>query len=96
MNAQLNRTLIQQPATLWDDRPARPILRRCGFRAGASQGSVIELDLELDSPSVTEWRHGPQAPNSTLQRQRGAATDPMRRQRPFQHLTREEPHGKRS
>ena len=38
-------------STLWDNRPARAILRGLGFRARASQGSVIELELELDSPT---------------------------------------------
>ena len=35
-------------STLWDNRPARAILRGLGFRARASQGSVIELELDPD------------------------------------------------
>ncbi len=33
--------------TLWDNQPARAILRRLGFRAQTSAGNVIELHLTL-------------------------------------------------
>lgn len=35
--------------TLWENRPARALLRRLGFRARASQGGEIELELPLDA-----------------------------------------------
>jgi RimJ/RimL family protein N-acetyltransferase len=35
--------------TLWDNRPARAVLHRLGFRAHASAGSVLELQLPLAS-----------------------------------------------
>jgi len=34
--------------TLWENRPARALLRRLGFRAHASHGSEIEHELKLD------------------------------------------------
>jgi 4-oxalocrotonate tautomerase len=37
--------------TLWENRPARALLRRFGFHAYASDGSEIELELKLDAPS---------------------------------------------
>jgi RimJ/RimL family protein N-acetyltransferase len=37
--------------TLWENRPARALLRRFGFRARSSHGGEIELELELDRPS---------------------------------------------
>jgi len=57
-HARANGVALLTAATLWDNRPARALLRRFGFRARASQGSVIELDLELDSPTVAESRSG--------------------------------------
>ena len=36
--------------TLWENRPARALLRRLGFRARASQGGEIELELQLNPP----------------------------------------------
>jgi RimJ/RimL family protein N-acetyltransferase len=35
--------------TLWENQPSRSLLRRLGFRALGSEGSVIELGLELRS-----------------------------------------------
>ena len=68
-HARANGVAFLTATTLWDNRPARAMLRRFGFRARASQGSVIELDLELDSPSVCRMAPpAPQAPNSTLRR----------------------------
>ena len=97
-HARANGLALLTAATLWDNRPARAILRRLGFRARASQGSVIELDLELDSPSAAESApRRPRAPNSTLRRQ---TTDARRTRRAgsdaFQLLTRKEPHERRS
>jgi GNAT superfamily N-acetyltransferase len=54
--ARANSVALLTADTLWDNRPARALLRRLGFRARASGGSVIELELELDSPTVAEWR----------------------------------------
>jgi RimJ/RimL family protein N-acetyltransferase len=34
--------------TLWENRPARALLRRLEFRARASHGGEIELELQLD------------------------------------------------
>jgi len=45
--------------TLWENRPARALLRRLRFRARASHGSEIELELNLkptsDSTRATAW-----------------------------------------
>ena len=43
---------VMTATTQWENRPARALLRRFGFRARASGGSEIELELELDTPSV--------------------------------------------
>jgi RimJ/RimL family protein N-acetyltransferase len=96
-HARANGFALLTAATLWDNRPARAILRRLGFRARASQGSVIELDLELDSPSVAEWHRrasgsefdAPEA-NGERRQTRRAGSDA------FQLLTRKEPHERRS
>ena len=37
--------------TLWDNRPARALLRRLGFRACGSDGGVVELELSLGARS---------------------------------------------
>ncbi len=37
--------------TLWENRPARALMRRLGFRARASHGPEIELELELEPTS---------------------------------------------
>jgi RimJ/RimL family protein N-acetyltransferase len=34
-------------STLWDNQPARALMRRLGFRAHTSDGNVIELQLAL-------------------------------------------------
>jgi RimJ/RimL family protein N-acetyltransferase len=34
-------------STLWDNRPARALLRRLGFRACSSDGGIVELQLAL-------------------------------------------------
>ena len=96
-HARANGLALLTAETLWDNRPARAILRRLGFRARASQGSVIELDLALDSPSGAEWRgrasgsefNAPQA-NDGRRQTRRAGSDA------FQRLTRKEPHERRS
>ena len=37
--------------TLWDNRPARALLRRLGFRASGSDQGVVELELPLGARS---------------------------------------------
>jgi len=68
-HARANGVALLTAATLWDNRPARAILRRLGFRARASEGSVIELDLELDSPSATERHRGASGSEFDIRRQ---------------------------
>ena len=34
-------------STLWDNQPARALMRRLGFRAHTSDGNVLELQLAL-------------------------------------------------
>ena len=47
-------------ATLWHNRPARSLLRRLGFRACSSQGSALELELDLHAePPDLEARNPP-------------------------------------
>ena len=45
--ARANRLERLTATTLWENRPARALLRRLGFRARASQGSELELELLL-------------------------------------------------
>jgi RimJ/RimL family protein N-acetyltransferase len=45
--ARVNGFSVLSAETFWDNRPARALLRRMNFQARASQGSVIELELEL-------------------------------------------------
>jgi RimJ/RimL family protein N-acetyltransferase len=45
--ARVNGFDVLVATTLWDNRPARALLRRLGFRTRTSQGSLIELELEL-------------------------------------------------
>jgi RimJ/RimL family protein N-acetyltransferase len=45
--ARVNGFEVLTAATLWDNRPARKLLRRLGFHARGSEGSVIELELAL-------------------------------------------------
>jgi GNAT superfamily N-acetyltransferase len=84
-----NGVAVLTAATLWDNRPARALLRGLGFRARASRGGVIELDLELDSRSAAEWRRGasgsefdtPDAVHGIRQTRRGGS-DAFRVSRP--------------
>jgi RimJ/RimL family protein N-acetyltransferase len=48
--ARTNGFTLLTATTLWENRPARALLRSLGFRAGASQGSEIEHELELGPP----------------------------------------------
>ena len=45
--ARANGFALLTASTLWDNRPARGLLRRLGFRARGSQANVIELELDL-------------------------------------------------
>jgi GNAT superfamily N-acetyltransferase len=45
--ARANGFTLLTATTLWENRPARALLRRLGFRVSASYGSEIELELEL-------------------------------------------------
>jgi RimJ/RimL family protein N-acetyltransferase len=46
--ARENGFALLTATTLWENRPARALLRRFEFRARASDGSEIELELKLD------------------------------------------------
>jgi acetyltransferase len=50
--ARTNGFALLTATTLWENRPARALLRSLGFRARASRHGVIELELELRPPSV--------------------------------------------
>ena len=50
-SACANGVALLTATTLWENRPARALLRRLGFRARASHGNEIELELELEGPS---------------------------------------------
>jgi protein lysine acetyltransferase len=46
--ARANGFTLLTATTLWENRPARALMRRLGFRARASHGGEIELELELN------------------------------------------------
>jgi len=46
--ARANGFTLLTATTLWENRPARALLRRLGFRARASHAVEIELELELN------------------------------------------------
>jgi RimJ/RimL family protein N-acetyltransferase len=45
--ARLNGFDVLTATTLWENRPARALLRRLGFHARASEGTIFELELGL-------------------------------------------------
>jgi RimJ/RimL family protein N-acetyltransferase len=47
--ARANGLTLLTATALWENRPARALLRRLEFHARASDGGVIELELELDN-----------------------------------------------
>ena len=49
--ARENGFALLTATTLWENRPARALLRRLEFRVHASDGSEIELELKLDPAS---------------------------------------------
>ena len=50
-HARRNRIGVLTATTLWENRPARALLRRLGFHARASHGSDIDYELKL-KPAV--------------------------------------------
>lgn len=50
-HARANGFALLTATSLWENRPARALLRRVGFHARGSDRGVIELELELDSMS---------------------------------------------
>ena len=46
--ARANGITLLTATTLWDNRPARALLKRLGFRARTSHSGEIELELELN------------------------------------------------
>ena len=59
--ARANGFTLLTATTLWQNRPARALLRRLRFRACASHGGEIELELELEPASDCSR---PRAPTS--------------------------------
>lgn len=45
--AHMNGFRVLTATTMWDNRPARALLRRLGFSARCSEGNLIELELDL-------------------------------------------------
>ena len=46
--ARANGVRTLTASTLWENVPARALLRRLGFRPVGSEDGVLELELELD------------------------------------------------
>ena len=55
--ARANDFTLLTATTLWENRPARALLRRLGFRARASHGAEIELELELNPNACRLGEH---------------------------------------
>jgi hypothetical protein len=49
--ARANGFTLLTATTLWEKRPARALLRRLSFRARASHGAEIELELQIEPAS---------------------------------------------
>jgi ribosomal protein S18 acetylase RimI-like enzyme len=49
--ARANGLTLLTATTLWENRPARALLRRLGFRPCASRGAEVELELDLEPAS---------------------------------------------
>ena len=47
--ARKNGINVLTATTLWENRPARALARRVGFRARSSAGNAIDLELQLDT-----------------------------------------------
>jgi RimJ/RimL family protein N-acetyltransferase len=52
--ARANGFTLLTATTLWENRPARALMRRLGFRARVSHGPEIELELELEPTSACQ------------------------------------------
>jgi RimJ/RimL family protein N-acetyltransferase len=50
--AHANGFTLLTATTLWENRPARGLLRRHGFRARASHGTEVEHELRLAPPTT--------------------------------------------
>jgi RimJ/RimL family protein N-acetyltransferase len=50
--ARANGFTLLTATALWENRPARGLLRRLGFHARGSDGAVIDLELELNSTAT--------------------------------------------
>jgi RimJ/RimL family protein N-acetyltransferase len=55
--ARANGFTLLTATTLWENRPARAVMRRLGFRARASHGPEIELELELNPNDCRVGNH---------------------------------------
>jgi RimJ/RimL family protein N-acetyltransferase len=67
LRARENGFTLLTATTLWENRPARALLRRLGFRARSSHGSEIELELELaPRPGSQESVRGSSAESQML------------------------------
>jgi RimJ/RimL family protein N-acetyltransferase len=58
-SARANGFAVLTATTLWENRPARALLRRLGFHACSSQGGVIELELRVSRPRDRSHSLGP-------------------------------------
>ena len=65
--ARANGFSLLTATTLWENRLARALVRRLGFRARASQGNEIELELELERPSDKPDRNPRQSRRDPLE-----------------------------
>jgi GNAT superfamily N-acetyltransferase len=50
--ARANGVTLLTATTVWENRPARALLRRLGFCTRASRGAEVELELDLGSASA--------------------------------------------
>jgi RimJ/RimL family protein N-acetyltransferase len=55
--ARENGFTLLTATTLWENRPARALLRRFGFRPRASHRGEVELELALPPPARSPQRH---------------------------------------
>jgi|HubBroStandDraft_3_1064219.scaffolds.fasta_scaffold75713_2 ribosomal protein S18 acetylase RimI-like enzyme len=58
-SARANGFAVLTATTLWENRPARALLRRLGFHACSSQGGVIELELGVSRSRDRSHNPGP-------------------------------------
>ncbi|MFZ1995643.1 MAG: GNAT family N-acetyltransferase [Solirubrobacteraceae bacterium] len=60
--ARDNGFALLTATTLWENQPARALLRRLDFHPHASDGSEIELELNLDAPTDEPENSGLELP----------------------------------